>query len=211
MKNKKIITTVLISILILSVGFIAYRFGQKEKNIQMLENTVSKIPTDWREYKNDLLGFSFYYPKSFGTVLVKISDGEKGQEFRGSMADSSYYNLTFFGGDSVDFSAGRGTDGFDFMGYKNISDIKNRIGFDDYTASSTKKIQEIVTKNGINGVLLEDLNTQSEMEDNMGDFIPIGYSDFFFNLKRFNGGLRFAFDRAKIPEYQEIINSLKIY
>lgn len=78
MENKKgfsLFEAVLIGVLIILALACAYYLGKSSNKEKMLEinnqvnqtteNTASITSTDWKEYKNDELGFSFSHPSDY--------------------------------------------------------------------------------------------------------------------------------------------------
>lgn len=72
----------------------------KQKDLELLKLTSKK---ELLTFKNDELGFSFFYPAWFGEVSLDIRNGETGKLFYGSFENVSLE----FGGTTKDFSEGR--------------------------------------------------------------------------------------------------------
>ncbi len=156
----------------------------------------------WQTYTNDELGISFKYPKKYEPITVNVTNGEKGKEFRGYFGSLGIV----FGGLTGDYAAGRDTADFDFSGYESGLQLKNDLAFDVSTVS-TEQFEEIVTGGGVKGVRVQDL---TESPNEFGLSVLKGETAYFFNLPKWNGGMEMKFNREKIPEFQEIIDSLTI-
>ncbi len=200
------LNTILLLVLI-GLMIIALKVMLKKSEIYFLQtsqNQTNQISAkEWKTYKNDELGISFQYPKKYDPITVNFENGsEGGRQFRG------YFDSlgTVFGGLSKDYAAGR--DGSDFTGYISALKLKDDLGFDQ-SKVATKQFEEIVTNSGASGVRVQDLHDRSE--DGFGIFIYPGETAYFFNLPKLGGGMEMKFNREKIPEYKEIIQSLVIY
>jgi hypothetical protein len=140
-KDKKGIVAfpLLILIIVLGVfGFFVYRsYKLNEKisspgTVTVSEDAQKPSTTDEYDWEifNSSLGFSFEYPKIWGTPTEKIQDaGEAGQGDSGKVYSLRFSenNSVYGSGKSIDFSAGRGGMRSDYKG-----DSSSEAGVDAY-------------------------------------------------------------------------------
>jgi hypothetical protein len=155
---------------------------------------VYQIPKGWKEYKNDELGFSFAYPASWGSVTISEEYGSRGKILLGSIKSGSVINHFSFGLETKDYYPPFGV-GFD-------GDTIPSKGYDENSLTNSSQI--VYSSTGDKGILIP-FNI-------MGYDEPQGYK-VIFNLKKSYPGIGFGGGAGsnKIPEFMDVIKTLRIY